>query len=75
MDNPNPIYYKDLITPDDSIKTLIEQLDVLIGKYKEAQETIKGSAADAAKSLGNLSGATDEQRQKITLLTAESDKL
>ena len=27
MDNPNPIYYRDLITPDDSITNLIGQLE------------------------------------------------
>ena len=33
MDNPNPIYYRDLITPDDSITNLIDQLDELVSKY------------------------------------------
>ena len=75
MDNPNPIYYRDLITPDDSISNLIAQLDALIAKYQSAQEKIKGAATEAAKTMGNLSGATEEQRQQIALLTTESDKL
>lgn len=75
MDNPNPIYYRDLITPDDSIKTLIAQLDDLIGKYETAKSKIQGAAAETAKSMGALSGATEEQRQKISQLTTESDKL
>lgn len=75
MDNPNPIYYRDLITPDNSITNLIAQLDALIAKYEAAQEKIKGAATEAAKTMGNLSGATEEQRKQITLLTAESDKL
>lgn len=75
MDNPNPIFYRDLITPDNSITTLIAQLDALIAKYEAAQEKIKGAATDVAKTMGNLSGATEEQRQTIALLSAESDKL
>ena len=75
MDNPNPIYYRDLITPDNSITNLIAQLDALIAKYEAAQEKIKGAATEAAKTMGNLSGATEEQRQQISMLTAESDKL
>ena len=51
MDNPNPIYYRDLITPDDSITKLIAQLDELIAKYESAKSKIQGAAADAAKSM------------------------
>lgn len=75
MDNPNPIYYKDLITPDDSISNLIAQLDALIQKYESAKSKIQGAATEAAKAMGNLSGATEEQRQQISMLTTESDKL
>lgn len=75
MDNPNPIYYRDLITPDNSITNLITQLDELIQKYESAKNKIQGAAAEAAKSMGNLSGATEEQRQQIAMLTTESDKL
>jgi len=75
MDNPNPIYYRDLITPDNSITNLIAQLDALIAKYESAQEKIKSAATEAAKTMGNLSGATEEQRQQIASLTTESDKL
>lgn len=75
MDNPNPIYYRDLITPDNSITELIAQLDALIAKYNEAQKQIKDAAAEQAKSMKNLSGATDEQRKQIEILTTESDKL
>ena len=75
MDNPNPIRYSDLITPDNSITNLIAQLDELIQKYESAKSKIQGAAAEAAKSMGNLSGATEEQRQTIASLSAESDKL
>ena len=75
ISNPNPIYYRDLITPDNSITNLIGQLDELIQKYESAKSKIQGAASEAAKSIGNLSGATEEQRQQISMLTAESDKL
>ena len=75
MDNPNPIYYRDLITPDDSITKLIQQLDELISKYEAAKSKIQGAAAEAAKSMQGLSGATEEQREQITLLTTQSEKL
>lgn len=75
MDNPNPIRYADLIQPDNSITNLIAQLDELIAKYDIARAKIQGAAADAARSMQNLSGATDEQRQSIQLLTTQSEKL
>ena len=75
MDNPNPIYYRDLITPDNSITTLIAQLDELIAKYNTAKSQIQGAASEAAKSMQSLSGATDAQRQSIAALATESDKL
>ena len=75
MDNPSPIFYRDLITPDNSITDLIAQLDALIAKYESAKSKIQGAAADAVKSMQNLSGATEEQRQQISMLTTESDKL
>lgn len=75
MDNPSPIYYKDLITPDNSITTLIALLDELIAKYESAKQKIQGAATEAAKNMQNLSGATDAQRQAIAGLTTETDKL
>lgn len=75
MDNPNPIYYRDLVTPDDSIQKLIEQLTALIAKYEEAKQKIQGSAAEMAQQMKNVSGATEEQRQQIALVTAQSEKL
>ena len=75
MDNPNPIYYSDLIAPDNSITDLITQLDELISKYESAKQKIQGAAAEAAKSMQNLSGATEEQRKNISSLATESEKL
>jgi len=75
MDNPNPIYYKDLITPDDSITKLIQQLEDLIAEYESAQKKIQGTAKETQQSIQGLSGATEEQRKQIQLATEETDKL
>ena len=75
MDNPSPIYYRDLITPDSSITDLIAQLNELIKTYDGAREKIQGAANEAAKSMRNLSGATEEQRKEIVSLTEQSEKL
>ena len=75
MDNPNPIFYKDLVTPDESITKLIEQLTKLIEKYDEVKAKIQGDAAAMVKSLENVSSATEEQRQAIELTTKQSDAL
>lgn len=75
MDNPNPIYYKDLITPDDSITKLLGQLDELITKYDSAKSKIQGAAQEIAKGLQNVSGASEEQRKTIQLATEQSEKL
>ena len=75
MDNPNPIYYRDLITPDDSITTLMDQLDELINKYDGAKQKIQGAAAEITKGLQGVAGASEEQRKAIQLATEQSDKL
>ena len=75
MDNPNPIYYRDLITPDDSITKLMDQLDELINKYDGAKQKIQGAAAEITKGLQGVAGASEEQRKAIQLATEQSDKL
>lgn len=75
MDNPNPIRYADLITPDDSIKNLITQLQQLIGEYDAAKSKIQGAAGEVAKSIQSVSGASEEQRKQIQLASEQSDKL
>lgn len=75
MDNPNPIYYRDLITPDDSITKLMDQLDELITKYDGAKQKIQGAAAEMVKGIQGVSGASEEQRKAIQLVTEQSDKL
>lgn len=71
----NPIKYSDLIKPDESIINLIDQLTTLIEKYGEVKTKIQGDAAALAKSLENVSSATEEQRKAIETTTTQSDKL
>lgn len=75
MTNPNPIKYSDLITPDNAINELIAQLDKAIAKYEELRSKIASSASDLAKSMTGMSGATEEQRENISALAVESEKL
>jgi hypothetical protein len=75
MADNNPIKYSDLIVPDDSITKLISQLQELIKEYNQAQDTIKGQAQQAANSLKNLSGATEDGRNKIREFAAEAERL
>ena len=71
----NPIKYSDLIQDDGAITKLIDDLDAAIVKFGQAKQAIQTQASDLATKMQSLSGATDDQRQSITLLTAESDKL
>jgi methyl-accepting chemotaxis protein len=66
----NPIRYSDLISPDDSIQKLIEQLEKLNEVYASMSEGIKRQAEELAKSLKKVSGATDEGRKS----TKEADE-
>lgn len=75
MDNPNPIKYSDLISPDNSITDLIAQLTALIAKYDEAKAKIQSAANEMVKDLQNVSGATEQQRQSIIQAYQESEKL
>lgn len=73
MENPNPIRYSDLITPDNSITDLIKQLDTLIAKYEEMKGKVQSQAAETAKSMNNLSGATEAQQREL-LRNAEASQ-
>lgn len=75
MDNPNPIYYRDLVSPDNSITNLIAQLETLIAKYEDVRAKVQASAQDVAKGLKDVAGATDAQRKSIELASEETDKL
>lgn len=71
----DPIFYKDLVTPDNSITNLITQLQDLIKVYGDAKQKIQGEAQQVAKAIENVSSATEEQRKQIQLATEQSEKL
>lgn len=75
MDNPNPIFYRDLVTPDNSITDLIAQLKDVVTLYDSFKTKIQGAANEMAKGLQNISAASEEQRTAIKMSYDESNKL
>lgn len=73
--NNNPIKYSDLISPDNSITQLIEQLDNLGKTYSKALSNIKEQAIELAAVTRNVSGATEAGREATKKAAAEADKL
>ena len=71
----NPIYYKDLVSPDDSIKRLIGELKELNGLYSEVVSTVKSSAIEIQTSIKSSSGATKEGREQIEKAASSTDRL
>lgn len=74
MDN-NPIYYKDLVTPDNSVTELIKQLDELSDTYKNTQKNIREEALKLSAAINGVSGATAKGRATAKAATADADKL
>lgn len=75
MDNNNPIKYSDLISPDNSIDTLIKQLTDTQEAYDKLADSIKTNAKDISAALKNVSGATDEGRRKTTQAATDAERL
>lgn len=71
----NPIRYQDLISPDDSIEKLIDQLTMLQASYVATADSIKSRAAAIAQSLKTVSGATQQGQQYTKQAAAETNKL
>ena len=71
----NKIRYEDLISPDDSIKTLIEQLTELNRTYGTVLEVVKSGAKDIVSQLKSMSTATNEGRGEIDEATAAATRL
>lgn len=74
-DDNNPIYYKDLVSPDNSITDLIKQLDELSDVYANALKNIKAEAIQLAANLQKVSGATETGRKTTRAAATETDKL
>lgn len=69
------IKYEDLISPDDSIKNLITQLDELNKTYGAMLEVIKTGAKDIVNSVKSMSTATSEGRAEIDEATIAANRL
>lgn len=75
MADNNPIKYKDLISPDNSIEELIKQLTALKDAYTDALARIKAEAIQLAATLQKVSGATEDGRKKIKKAADDADRL
>ncbi len=69
------IKYEDLISPDDSVKNLIEQLTELNKTYGTILEVVKTGAKDIVAQLKSMSTATNEGRAEIDEATAAANRL
>ena len=69
------IKYEDLISPDDSVKNLIEQLTELNKTYGTVLEVVKTGAKDIVAQLKSMSTATNEGRTEIDEATAAANRL
>ena len=69
------IKYEDLISPDDSIKNLITQLNELNRTYGTMLEVIKTGAKDIIAQLKSMSTATSEGRTEIDETTIATNRL
>lgn len=75
MADNNPIKYKDLISPDNSIEELIKQLAELKDTYTDALASIKAEAIQLAATLQKVSGATEDGRKKTKKAADDADRL
>ena len=71
----NPIKYKDLILPDDSIENLIKQLDEANDAYNNIGNSIKQRAQTISIAMHQVSGATSESRDAIRRYSDQAQKL
>lgn len=75
MADNNPIKYKDLISPDNSIEELIKQLTELKDTYTDALASIKAEAIQLVATLQKVSGATEDGRKKTKKAADDADRL
>lgn len=65
MNDESVIKYEDLVSPDDSIKNLIAQLNELNKTYGSMLDVIKSGAKDIVNSIKSMSTATSEGKAEI----------
>ncbi|MEG0579287.1 MAG: hypothetical protein RR490_05170, partial [Niameybacter sp.] len=71
----NPIKYRDLLEPDDSIKNLRNDLLAVRDAYAEVIQLIKSQASEIQTAMTKASGATREGRKDIEAATASATRL
>lgn len=71
----NPIKYSDLISPDDSISKLIDQLTQLQSTYTTMADTIKKQAEELVANLKKVSGATTEGKNATKEASDDATRL
>lgn len=69
------IKYGDLISPDDSVKNLIDQLEALNKSYGEMLNAVKSGAKAIVDQMKSMSTATSEGRAQIDDATAAANRL
>lgn len=70
-----PIKYSDLIQPDDSITTLIKQLDEANEAYNNIGNSIKQEAQRISAAMVTISGATQQGRNATKGYSEDAQKL
>ena len=69
------IKYEDLVSPDDSIKVLIQQLNELNKAYGATLEVIKTGAKEIVTQLKDLNVSTSKERAELDEVTLASSRL
>lgn len=75
MPGSNPIYYKDLVSPDDSIERLIKELNQLKSTYSDILDLVKKGATEIQESLKTASGANESSRETIKKAASDASRL
>lgn len=75
MPGSNPIYYKDLVSPDDSIERLIKELNQLKSTYSDILDLVKKGATEIQESLKTASGANESSREVIKKAASDASRL
>lgn len=69
------ISYGDLVSPDDSIKNLIEQLEGVNKSFADMASSIKSGAKAIVDQMKSMSSATSEGREQIDEATLAANRL
>ena len=71
----NPIYYKDLIQPDNSIQQAISELKALNKVYSELSESVKNNAITLQAEVRKSKSTTKESREEVEKMSYAARKL